>query len=119
MINKTNKKANATNDKAVEWATMLIVDSKLVGIYNKKDTGKTSFIFEVASMKGYTFIVSAKLVKRNKEHNGWEVSLPKGEQVQISKSTYDEKTKTYERETAIADDVADLGYTFKNFTDQE
>lgn len=118
MIN-TNKKANATTEKAVEWATILVSDSKLVGIYNKKDNGKTSFIFEVPSMKGYTFIVSAKLVRRNKEHNGWEVSLPKGEQVQLSKSTYNDETKKYERETAVADSVEDLGYVFKNFTDED
>lgn len=112
MIN-ANKKANATNEQAIEWATMLVADSKLVGIYNKKDTGKTSFIFEVASEKGYTFIVSAKLVRRNKDHNGWEVSLPKGQEVQITKSTYNEKTKKYEHETATADDVTDLGYPLK------
>lgn len=117
MINKTNKKANA--EKTMEWATMLINDDKLVSIYNKKDNGKTSFIFEVPSMKGYTFIVSAKLVRRNKEHNGWEVSLPLGEEVQLSKSTYNEQTNKYERETAVAEDVSDLGYALKNFTDED
>lgn len=97
-----------------EWKKISVPDSKVVGIFVNKDSGKTSFMFEIAdsSASNAVFFASATCVRRNKDRTGYIVSIPEGE-VNVTES-YKDNEGNWKRKSLVAESVAELGYPFED-----
>ena len=97
-----------------EWKKILVPDSKMVGIFVNKESGKASLMFEVADSTSSkaVFFASASCVRRNSDRTGFIVSIPEGK-VNLSES-HMETDGTWSRKLLEADCVADLGYPFED-----
>lgn len=106
--------SNRNSGSKAEWKKILVPDSKMVGIFVNKESGKASLMFEVADSTSSkaVFFASASCVRRNSDRTGFIVSIPEGE-VKLSES-HKELDGSWSRQSLTAGCVADLGYPFED-----